>query len=66
MILKNIKKKTVEELNNELINLLREQLNLILQHVSKKLHKPHLLRNIRRNIARVNTILSEKEKECER
>lgn len=58
--------KTIEELKIELMNLLREQFNLVLQHASKKLQKPHLLRYIRRNIAQINTIITEKEKKCER
>ncbi|AAO27165.1 50S ribosomal protein L29 [Buchnera aphidicola str. Bp (Baizongia pistaciae)] len=60
-----IKKKTIKELNIELMNLLREQFNLTLQHSAKKLQQSHLLQHVRRNIAQVNTILAEKEKECD-
>ncbi|XBC41531.1 MAG: 50S ribosomal protein L29 [Buchnera aphidicola (Nurudea yanoniella)] len=56
------KKKTIEELKINLLNLLREQFNLRLQFSSKKLQKPHLLRLVRRNISRINFLLSYKEK----
>jgi len=66
MKLIEVKKKTIKELNIELMNLLREQFNLVLQHSSKKLQQLHLLRSVRRKIAQVNTILTHKEKKCER
>ncbi|ANF17217.1 50S ribosomal protein L29 [Buchnera aphidicola (Schlechtendalia chinensis)] len=57
-----IKKKTVEELRVNLIDLLREQFGLRLQFSSKKLQKSHLLRLVRRNIARVKYFLTNKGK----
>ena len=65
MKLIEIKKKNIQELNIELMNLLREQFNLTLQHSSRKLQQPHLLRSVRRKIAQVNTILTKKEQKCE-
>ncbi|MBB67093.1 MAG: 50S ribosomal protein L29 [Rickettsiales bacterium] len=55
-----LKDKSVEELNAELINLLREQFNLRMQHSTGQLEKTDQLRTVRRNIARVKTILTQK------
>jgi len=55
-----LKDKNVEELNAELLNLLREQFNLRMQHSTGQLEKTDQLRKVRRNIARVKTILTEK------
>lgn len=55
-----LKEKSVEELNAELVNLLREQFNLRMQHSTGQLEKTHHLKVVRRNIARVKTILTEK------
>ena len=55
-----LKEKSVEELNAELINLLREQFNLRMQHTTGQLEKTDQLRKVRRNIARVKTILTKK------
>ena len=55
-----LKEKSVEELNAELINLLREQFNLRMQHTTGQLEKSDQLKKVRRNIARVKTILTQK------
>ena len=55
-----LKEKNVEELNAELLNLLREQFNLRMQYSTGQLEKTDQLRKVRRNIARVKTILTEK------
>ena len=55
-----LKDKSVEELNEELLNLLREQFNLRMQHTTGQLEKTDQLRKVRRSIARVKTILTEK------
>lgn len=57
---KNLKGKTVAELNEELMGLLREQFNLRMQRGSGQLSKPHQLRAARRNIARIKTELTQK------
>jgi len=56
-----LRKKNQAELNEELLDLLREQFNLRMQRASGQLSKGHLLRNVRRNIARVKTVLNEKK-----
>jgi large subunit ribosomal protein L29 len=55
-----LKDKSVEELNTELLNLLREQFNLRMQHATGQLAKTDQLKTVRRNIARVKTILNQK------
>ena len=55
-----MKEKSVEELNAELLGLLREQFNLRMQAATGQLAQTHLLKTVRRDIARVKTILTEK------
>ncbi|MCO4321862.1 50S ribosomal protein L29 [Aliidiomarina quisquiliarum] len=55
-----LKAKSVDELNQELLGLLREQFNLRMQTATGQLNQTHLLRQVRRNIARVKTVLNEK------
>jgi len=47
--------KTQDELKDMLMNLRKEQFTLRMQHVSGQLTNPSLLRNIRRDVARVKT-----------
>ncbi|MBE1286870.1 50S ribosomal protein L29 [Alteromonas sp. LMIT006] len=56
-----LKEKSVEELNAELLNLLREQFNLRMQYSTGQLEKTDQLKKVRRNIARVKTILTQKK-----
>ena len=56
-----LRKKDQAELKDELLDLLREQFNLRMQRASGQLNKGHLLRNVRRNIARVKTVLNQKK-----
>ncbi|ABB63466.1 50S ribosomal protein L29 [Escherichia coli] len=57
---KELREKSVEELNTELLNLLREQFNLRMQVASGQLQQSHLLKQVRRDVARVKTLLNEK------
>lgn len=52
---------SVEGLNKELINLRREQFNLRMQMGSGNTPKTHLFSVARHNIARVKTVLNEKQ-----
>lgn len=56
------REKNLKDLYTELSQLLREQFNLRMQSASGKLKQPHLLRKVKRNIAQVKTILTEKER----
>jgi large subunit ribosomal protein L29 len=52
--------KSVEELDKELVRLLEARFKLRMQKASGQLGQTHLLRTQRRDIARVKTILREK------
>jgi large subunit ribosomal protein L29 len=56
-----LRNKSTEELQSELLALLREQFNLRMQNGLGQNPSPHLFGNVRKQIARVKTILSEKE-----
>ena len=56
----DLRDKSVEDLNKELLELTREKFNLRMQQGTGQLTTPHLIKNARRNIARVKTILNEK------
>ena len=55
-----LKEKSIEELNTELLSLLREQFNYRMQASTGQLKQTHLLKIVRRNIARVKTVITEK------
>ena len=55
-----LKDKSVEELNAELLELLREQFNLRMQISTGQLAQTHELRKVRRSIARVKTVINHK------
>ena len=55
-----LREKSVDELNNQLVDLLREQFNLSMKRGTGQLAKPHLISEVRHNIARVTTVLTEK------
>jgi large subunit ribosomal protein L29 len=59
----DLKAKSEKELREQLSGLLREQFSLRMQKGTGQLTKPHELRRVRRDIARVNTILNEKSKQ---
>ncbi len=54
-----LRKKTEEELNTELMELVREQFNLRMQKGSGQLSKPHKMKQVRRDIARLKTVKAE-------
>ena len=54
--------KSTDELKQDLLGLLKEQFNLRMQNGSGQLSKPHRLRDVGLDIARVKTILNERKK----
>ena len=56
-----LKSKTSAELNNELVAAKKELFNLRFQHVTGQLENPVQMRELKRDIARVKTIIREKE-----
>lgn len=55
-----LRDKTKEELVSSLIELTREQFNLRMQKGTGQLTKSSQVKQVRRDIARINTVLSEK------
>ena len=57
-----LREKTVAELNAELMGLLQEQFSLRMQLHTKQLKAVHRIGLVRKNIARVKTIIGEKQR----
>ena len=55
----DLRNKSVEDLKTELSNLQREQFNLRFQLKTGQLQQTDNVRKVRRDIARINTILSD-------
>jgi len=55
-----IRDKSAEELNNQLLQLREEQFKLRMQKATGQLGQTHLLKDNQRAIARVKTVLHEK------
>jgi large subunit ribosomal protein L29 len=58
----DLRQKTAAELKLELDTLLREQFNLRMQKGTGQLSRPDQVKKVRRNIARIKTVLNEKAK----
>lgn len=58
-----LREKSIEELNGELVDLKKEQFNLRFQKATNQLENTSRVRQIRRNIARVQTIVNQKNKD---
>ena len=56
----DLRTKSVEELNDELVNVLGEQFKLRMPTDTGQLQQTHQAKQVRRDIARVKTILTEK------
>ena len=63
MNVNEMKGKTVVELNDELNNLLQEQFNLRMQKGMGQMTDANELRRVRRDIARIKTIMTQKTTE---
>ena len=55
----DLKTRSVDELNEELVALRREQFNLRMQHATGELTRNHEHGRVRKDIARVKTVLVE-------
>jgi large subunit ribosomal protein L29 len=60
---KELRNKNSVELQQELLELLRAQFGLRMQHATQQLSNTSQLNNIRRDIARTRTILSQKARQ---
>ena len=56
-----LRNKSTDELKQDLLSLLKEQFNLRLRKTTGQLNQSHLLRQTRRDIARIKTVLRQQE-----
>lgn len=59
---RELRQKSSAELRQELLALLREQFNLRMQKATDQSTKPHQLGRVRRDIARIKTVMHEQTK----
>lgn len=59
MKISELRGKSVEDMNKELVDLLRAQFSLRMQLSTQQSNKTHELRRVRRDIARVRTLMTE-------
>ena len=57
-----LKNKTVAELNNDLVEAKKELFNLRFQNATNQLSNTSRITLVRKNIARIQTVLTQKEK----
>lgn len=55
-----LRDQSVEELQQTLLTLLKDQFNLRMQKATGQLAQTHMLSQVRRDIARVKTVLNQK------
>lgn len=58
--IKELRNLTPEELQSELLSLRKEQLNMRIRKASGSLDKTHIITKVRKAIAQVKTIMTEK------
>ena len=59
-----LKEKSAEELQEEIDGLAKDQFNYRMQKSTGQLGQTHLLGQIKRNIARIKTVLNEKQEQA--
>ena len=59
---KDLKNKSVADLNNELVAAKKELFNLRFQNATNQLDNTSRIKEVRKNIARIQTVISEKAK----
>jgi large subunit ribosomal protein L29 len=57
----DLREKSIAELQDELVALRREQFNLNMAKATGQLAQTHLLGQVRRDIARIKTVIAQKE-----
>lgn len=57
---KDLREKSVDELKTNLLELLRDQFKYRMQKATGQLTQTHLLKQVRKDIARVKTVLTQK------
>ena len=61
----DLKTKTDDQLNDELVELKREQFNLRFQAATNQLEKPSRVREVRRTIAQIKTLQNQRARTAE-
>ncbi len=61
-VIEDLRAKSNDELKAQLLELKKEQLNLRFQKATGQLNTPHRVREVRRTIARIKTLLSERRR----
>lgn len=61
MKVSELREKSVEQLNEELIGLYKKQFEYRMQNATGQLGQTHLMKEARRQVARIKTILTEKQ-----
>ena len=61
MNVKELREKSTEQLNEELLDGLRKQFEYRMQSSTGQLTQTHLMKQVRRDIARIKTVLREKQ-----
>ena len=56
----DVRSKTADELKDQLVDLKKEQFNLRFQRATQQLEKPARVKEVRRDIARIKTVLGQK------
>ena len=56
----DVRSKTADELKDQLVGLKKEQFNLRFQRATQQLEKPTEVKKVRRDIARIKTLQSER------
>lgn len=56
-----LRNKSPQELQEELHGLLRERFNLLMQKASGQMSQSHQLRRVRRDVARIKTVMSQQQ-----
>ena len=59
MSFKELREKSIDELREELLSLRQTQLKLTMQKTSGQLEQTHQIRQARRGVARIKTLLSQ-------
>ena len=61
MKVEDLRNKSAQELQEELLALRKEQFNLRMQLATGQLAQTHRMQQVRRNIARVKTVMNEQQ-----
>ena len=61
-----LREKSVEELQAQLQDLYKDQFNNRMQNATGQLGQVHLLKEVKRDIARIKTLLTEKQAETQK